>query len=303
MRVLHFSDIHLDFELRRVPLRDWLGKRMLGGGNYLLRRREAFRHGRPKLCALVALVRAEKVDLVIFSGDFTTLGTERELLQARAAFEPLIEAAPSFVCIPGNHDIYLEDAIRQGRFERHFGDLLETDLPAERSDGRWPIVRLVGESVAVVAVNSSRPNPRPWRSSGVIPRRQLEALTRLVGDQRLAERFVFVVTHYAPCRPGGLPDTRHHGLRNANALMSAIAPLGERGALLCGHVHHCFSQRLADTAPRIFCAGSATYHGREGLWLFDLDGETQEVVAARGTWSEDHWSSSPQTRWRYAPAP
>lgn len=297
MRVLHFSDIHLDFALRRVPLRDWLGKRFIGGGNYLLRRREIFRHGREKLEALFDSIRQENVDVVIFSGDFTTLGTDAELRQARQAVEPLVRAPPAFVCLPGNHDLYLKDVLRQGRFERHFGDLLRTDLADERVDRHWPLVRLFGDSLAVVAINSARPNPPPWRSSGLVPKKQLAALARLLEDPRLAERFVFVVTHYAPCLPDGRPDSRHHGLGNAGELLEVIAPLDDRGALLCGHVHHCFRQRLDKNAPRIFCAGSATFEGREGLWLFDLDDQSQQVQASRGHWTQGSWCLTLEEHW------
>jgi 3',5'-cyclic AMP phosphodiesterase CpdA len=316
VRVLHFSDIHLDFQLRSVPLRDWLGKRAVGGGNYLLRRRRVFRDGQRKLDALARLLSSRRPDLVVFSGDFTTLGTELELRHARLAIEPIRAAAESFVCVPGNHDVYLDDVLRQGRFERNLGDLLGTDVPDLAVDGRWPIARLIGDSVAVVALDSSRPNPSPWRSSGRVPGLQMDALARLLGDERLANRFVFVVTHYSPCLPDGRPDTRQHGLDNAAELMAAMATLGDRGALLCGHVHHCFERRLLAGAPRVFCAGSATFEGREGLWQFDLDalddvddedvdesgGRRQQVVAARGRWSQEGWSFAEEVRWSYATA-
>ena len=302
MRILHFSDIHLDFSLRRVPLRDWLGKRLMGGGNYLLRRREAFRRGRRKLDALAALIEADHPDLIVFSGDFTTLGTELELLAARKAIEPILATTASFVCVPGNHDLYLGDVLRQRRFERTLGDLLETDLPDLLVDERWPIARLVGDSVAVVAVNSSRPNPRPWRSSGLVPHDQLEALAQMLNDPRLAGRFVFVVTHYPPCRPDGRPDKRLHGLHNAKELMAAIALLGDRGALLSGHLHECFHQRPIPDAPRIFCAGSATLEGREGFWEFELDTREHEVRASRGRWDPKGWTLNEEVSWTYGAA-
>ncbi len=291
MRILHFSDIHLDFDLHEVPWRDWAGKRLLGGGNYLLRRREHFKDGRPKVEALVELVREEEIEVVIFSGDFTTLGTEREMAAARSEIAPMLEVAPQFVCVPGNHDVYLKDVLRQGRFERYFGDLLRTDVEELSVDGPWPLVRLFGDHVAAVAVNSARPNPRPWRSSGRIPTRQLSALERVWAHPALADRFVFVVTHYSPCLPGGQPDTRQHGLENAEDLLAAIAPLGDRGALLCGHVHRCFTVQPDPAAPPVFCGGSATYSGREGCWLFDIE-RARRVRTESGSWSAEGWSFS-----------
>ncbi|HVS62646.1 MAG TPA: metallophosphoesterase [Thermoanaerobaculia bacterium] len=303
MRILHFSDIHLDFQLRRVPLRDWFGKRLMGGGNYLLRRREAFRQGKRKLDALAALIHEDDPDLIVFSGDFTTLGTELELLNAREAIEPILATSASFVCVPGNHDVYLGDVVRQGRFVRNLGDLLVTDMPDLLVDDHWPIARLIEDSVAVVAVNSSRPNPRPWRSSGLIPHEQLVALSKMLADPRLADRFVFVVTHYPPCGPDGRPHAKLHGLDNATELMETIAPLGDRGALLCGHLHDAFHQRPVDGAPRVFCAGSATLEGREGFWQFDLDTAGRRVHTSRGRWAPEGWMLTEEDSWSYeAPA-
>jgi 3',5'-cyclic AMP phosphodiesterase CpdA len=297
MRVLHFSDIHLDFSLRRVPLRDWLGKRVIGGGNYLLRRRPFFRDALPRIERLAEQLPEMGVDLVLFSGDFTTLGTRGELEAARVAIAPFLDAPEGFVCVPGNHDLYLRDTVVQRRFEDSFGDLLGSDLPELASDGPWPLVRLL-DGVAVVALNSARPNPQPWRSSGWISPAQLEGLERALRHPELENRFVFVVTHYAPCLEDGSPDTPQHGLVNADALLLAIEPMGERGALLCGHVHHAYTVRPREKGPRIFCAGSATLRGREGLWLFDVE-PGHRVRYCRGRWHEDgsSWSLDPPEHW------
>ena len=155
IRVLHVSDIHVDVPLRHVPLGGWAGKRLMGGANLVLRRGKHFRRVREKVKVLDRFWREAGVDLVLCTGDYTVLGTEAELAAAREVIAPLTEAPLGFVTVPGNHDVYVPDAV--GRFERFFGDLLETDLPDLKTDGDWPIVRLVGDTVAVVAVNSARP--------------------------------------------------------------------------------------------------------------------------------------------------
>ena len=97
--------------------------------------------------------------------------------------------------MPGNHDLYVGDVIREGRFEASFGETLKTELPEYSvAGGVWPWVRWLGDAVAVVGVNSARPNPPPWRSSGEIASAQLEALGALLRDPRLQRRFVFVMT-------------------------------------------------------------------------------------------------------------
>lgn len=268
VRVLHISDVHVDVPLAQVPWGDWLGKRFLAGLVFLLHRRQTFRDVRAKLASLVHFCEEQAVDLVICTGDHTAFGTEPELAEARVALAPLMARPAGFVHVPGNHDLYLPSALRERRFERHFGDTLASDLPEHAVDGPWPLVRLVGDHLAVVAVNSARPNPQVWRSSGAIPDLQLRALAKALADPRVRERFVFVATHYAPRLPDGRPDRPLHGLENADDFLAACRGV-ERGAILHGHLHRRF--RLDRTAePPIFCAGSTTQEEREGLWLFDV---------------------------------
>jgi 3',5'-cyclic AMP phosphodiesterase CpdA len=283
VRVLHFSDIHISLGLRRVPPRDWPGKRIAGGINFLRGRGRRFEQALEKLARLVEFSERNDVDLVVCSGDFTAMGTKAEFAAAREAIQPFVDSRADFVCVPGNHDLYTRTVVRQRRFERTFEGLLETDLPGTDVDGPWPLVRLQGDAVAVIALNSAKPNPVPWRSSGRIPRGQLEALRAILERPEVEGRFVFVVTHYAPCLPDGGPDTDLHGLENVEDFLRACAGL-ERGAILCGHVHHTYRARIPGVGAEVFCAGSATMHELEGFWLFDL--EDAGVSARRGRWTE-----------------
>jgi 3',5'-cyclic AMP phosphodiesterase CpdA len=282
MRILHLSDVHVTVPLSELPWSEMLNKRLLGAANLVLRRGHHFAQAREKLEALALLAAEQQVDLVICTGDYTALGTDPELAAARRAILPLTSRAYGFVTVPGNHDLYMPDTLRDRRFERHFGDLLRSDLPDACVDGPWPIVRLISEDVAVIAVNSARPNPQPWRSSGLIPQRQLDALSQLCRDPRLAGRFVFVITHYAPRRADGSHDHPAHGLVNADAFLRACGALS-RGALLHGHIHGRFQLQVPELPIPIFGAGSTTCAGREGLWVFD-------VHADRASAQPGHWN-------------
>ena len=283
MRILHFSDIHLGLGLRRVPLSDWAGKRLAGGANILRGRGRRFSHAAEKTRAMVRLKDELHADLVLCTGDLTALATKAEFLAAQEIFEPLLDTG-RFIVIPGNHDLYTRRDVEQGRFARRFGRGLESDLPDLCTDGAWPIVRLPADDVAVLAVNSARPNMAPWKSSGRVPDEQIEGLRTALADPRVAGRFVFLMTHYAPCRADGSPDSREHGLENLADLLDATEDI-ERGAFLCGHVHTAFRQRIAGFAGEVFCAGSSTLAGREGFWLFESRAEGWE--ARRGRWSGD----------------
>ena len=94
------------------------------------------------------------------------------------------------------------------------------------------------------------------------------------------------MTHYAPRLADGGPDRKHHGLENADEFLQ-VCNHAERGAILCGHIHRGYCVRLDDLTPPIFCAGSATYEGRENVWVFDIDGDG--VRATPGRWKDDRY--------------
>jgi len=287
VRILHFSDIHLGLGLRHIPLSDWPSKRLAGGANLLRGRGKRFSAAADKTRAMVRLAGELEADLVLCTGDLTALATDAEYDAARSILEPLMRDR-RFVVIPGNHDLYTRRDVREERFNRRFNSSLESDLPELCTDGPWPIVRLPAEDVAVIAVNSAR--PVLLKSSGRIPDAQIEGLRAALADPRIAGRFVFLMTHYAPCRADGSPDTWEHGLENVDDLLGAAAGI-ELGAYLCGHIHTTFRQRIAGFAGEVFCAGSSTLAGREGFWLFESGSSGWE--ARRGRWSEDGYVVDP----------
>lgn len=281
VRALHFTDVHVVASLAQVPLRDWFGKRLLGAANAIVRRNARYREAVTKLGRLADFVREEGIDLVLCTGDYTMFGTEAEFALAREALAPLLEAKLGYVHVPGNHDLYVPDTVREQRFERAFAGTLWSDLPEHQVDGSWPLVRWVGDDVAVVAVSSARPNPQPWRSSGRVSPAQLTALRQILADPRVRDRFVFLLTHYAPRLADGSRDHPLHGLENIDDFLAACRPL-QRGALLHGHVHRCFELKIPELNVPIFDAGSTTCAGREGFWVF-------EVEAARASVTRGHW--------------
>jgi len=274
LRVLHISDVHVDVPLARMPLRGFIGKRLIGGANLVLRRHRHFADATQKLAQVARFADEQGVDVVVCTGDYTALGTWPELAAARRAIEPLVAGRRGFVTVPGNHDVYVPDTTADARFERCFGDLLKNDWPEHATSDGWPRVQLYDSCLAIVAVNSARPNPQPWRSSGRIPEAQLRALRSVLADARLVGRTVLVATHYAPLRPDGTPDRANHGLENADQLL-AICGHAPRVAILHGHIHWRFHR---PGAPHLFGAGSTTHEGREGLWLFEVGAEGTRAV-------------------------
>jgi 3',5'-cyclic AMP phosphodiesterase CpdA len=169
--------------------------------------------------------------------------------------------------IPGNHDTYTPGALRDRRFERHFGHLLDSDLPQYAREGPYPFVRLFDDA-AVVGLLSARVPLLPGFSFGVIGGRQLEGLEALIADPALKDRAVLVVVHHAPLNKAGNPDKPLHGLVDAKKLFALVH--GPRFAVLHGHIHHRYHHPATPQRPHLFGAGSSTQLGREGYWLIDV---------------------------------
>jgi 3',5'-cyclic AMP phosphodiesterase CpdA len=271
MRILHCSDPHFDLSLKSIPWKKLFGKRAVGALNLLGGRGRYFDDAEEKIAALVRFKERNDVDLVLCTGDVTALGLTAELENAAELLAPLAQPPEHFIIIPGNHDVYSADVIRGDHFHYFFGQYMHTDWPQYTVDWPWPIVRLFGEDIAVVAVNSAKPNPLPWRSDGYIPPEQLEALEKVLQDHRLKDRWIFVMTHYAARLANGKPDKPNHGLRNADEFLRACRHV-KKGAILNGHIHRCYRTPLLKEGLTIdeYCAGSVTMEGRECFWLFDV---------------------------------
>lgn len=276
MKILHFSDIHVNIPLSEIPLRDWFGKRAVGGANHLLRRRKHFLEVPEKMRALQRFAQREQIDLALCSGDYTVIGTVPEFRLARTLVEPFAQCPQGFITIPGNHDIYTWDSIRERRFENVFGEFMQSDINCGDPDLQ---VRLF-DHLAVVSVCSVRPNPPPWRSSGRVTASALEALTRVLALPELAGRFVLLMTHYAMCQYDGRPDSLLHRLENVDELLQ-VARTSPSLFLVHGHVHRRFS-RVVD-GVQVFGAGSTTQSHREGFWCFDVT--EQRVLATPGRYA------------------
>lgn len=269
IRILHFSDVHVQRPVFSAPTRELIGKRILAGINLWVDRGRLFAHTPEKLAQLADFARAEHVAIALCTGDYTAIGTADEHRDAREHVNAIAAATErGLITVPGNHDLYMPDTLRDRRFDKHFGDVLLTDLPEYAVDGAFPFVRLFDDRLAIVGVNSARPNPNPLLSSGVVPPVQLQALERVLADQRLAGRFVIVMTHYGILRRDGRPDAKRHGLDNAEELVRICAL--PNVLLVHGHIHHRYHHPAQPGRPWLFCAGSATHRGREGFWLYDV---------------------------------
>ena len=272
LRILHFSDIHVSALVRHMHWKKWFSKRAVGAINLLRGRAAYFDEVEEKMVAMARFKEANDIDIVINTGDYTALGLEHELAIARELMDPMMHPPQNYLTVPGNHDIYVHEGNSHYRFSGQFCSVLQNDLPEYCAGGHYPLVRLIGEEVAVIALNSAKPNPYFWRSDGHIPTIQLDAFEKLLQDERIKGRFLFVITHYAPRLANGMPDRRLHGLHNADDFLKRCSVI-EKGAILFGHVHRTYRVDIPEVKIPLFCAGSATMEGHEGAWMYEVEGE------------------------------
>jgi 3',5'-cyclic AMP phosphodiesterase CpdA len=269
MRFLHCSDVHITADYFSLPLRKlgwrrWLALAELSVGG----RSKAYARAPETLATIARDADQLGADHFILSGDITAYALEPEFQVVRESLGTLAEDPRRCTIIPGNHDVFTPGSHRVGRFARHFGHLLESDLPEHRREGPFPFVRLVGEEAAVVGLLSARVPFVPGLAHGFIGPAQLDGLTALVKDPRLAGRALLVVVHHAPLTHQGRADRYFHGLRDAQALFQLLP--GPRYAVLHGHIHQRYHHPATAERPHVFGAGSSTQAGREGYWLIEV---------------------------------
>jgi 3',5'-cyclic AMP phosphodiesterase CpdA len=269
MRFLHCSDVHVTENYAALPWRRLGWRRLIAllelqfGG-----RARDYLEAPQTLRQIVVDVERRKADHLIVSGDLTAYALEAEFMGAREALGSLAEDKSRCTIIPGNHDTYTPGAHRTRRFERHFGHLLESDMPEYAREGAFPFVRVLDGEAAVVGLSSARVPPVPGLSFGVIGRRQLDGLRELIHDPRLEGHAILVVVHHAPIARSGRKDRFFHGLVDAAELFRILR--GPRYAVLHGHIHHRYHHEATAERPHTFGAGSSTQRGREGYWVIEV---------------------------------
>ena len=288
MRFLHCSDVHITQAYEGIPpfhlgWRRSLALFELGIGG----RAAAFRGADQALRQIVRDADYLAADHILISGDLTAYATPLEFQAARDALGSAADNRARCSIIPGNHDCYTPDAVRDKRFEQQFSHLLSSDLPEYCREGPYPFIHMKGDDAAVVGLNSARVTAFPGLAYGRIGDAQLRGLRDMLQDARLAGKAVLVMVHHGPFTASGQPDSRMHGLVDADRLLNLLP--GPRFAVLHGHIHHRFHHPATVTRPHIFCAGSSTQRGREGYWIIDVkDGQIAEAAM--------HVPRSPATR-------
>ncbi len=267
-RLIHFSDIHLFHAQAKWKPRDFLSKRVTGYlNNRFLPRGHRFKQAPQVLHKLVEDVYARSPDLVVFSGDATTLGVEEEFEMAVQVLRIGQEDVPPALAVPGNHDYYTTRSTKTGLFEKHFAPWQQGH---RLDDEIYPFARKVGK-VFVVAVNSCQWNRWSWDSTGRVGVDQLIRLERLLSSAEAQGAIKVLVTHYPLALADGKPEGRHRRLRDLHDLLK-VAQNGGVQLWLHGHRHDAYViPANSERSLAALCVGSGTQHDHwsYGEYLFE----------------------------------
>ena len=241
--IAHLSDVHLG-PLAAFWPNYWNAKRFLGFANWMVRRRHA--HLRSVVDLLVQDLRQQNVDHIAVSGDLVNIGLPREYEMALLWLHGL--GPPNFVSVvPGNHDIYtrLRKHIGVGRWARYMESDAWGAALAPGEGPRFPYVRRIGESVALVGLNSAVPTPPGIASGEVGPEqiRECREILRLLGEGRM---FRLVMIHHPPfvAQPRAGRD-----LKDAAQVGRMLLDVGAE-LVIHGHHHHdMLSWQTASSGP------------------------------------------------------
>lgn len=291
MRLAHLSDPHI-LDLEGVATHRWLNKRATGWVNIRLHRGSV--HRRQLVEAMMADIKAQRVDHVAITGDITNLALEPEFERARSVFAELGLAPEQLSVIPGNHDVYTRGAERSRRFAGYFAENITSDLPvnddANHPSGPFPFVRLRGDA-AIIGLSTAVARP-PLIASGHAGARQLGALANLLEHPEVRRRTPVVLVHHPLVNPPSALRVRSHGLPEAPA-MRAILQRRRQTLVLHGHLHD-RAHRVVDLADGAVMhhvgatSASLLHHKPErmaGYNLYEVGPDGLERVRAR-VWDE-----------------
>ncbi len=245
--VAHFSDVHA-LSLDGVSPLAFLNKRLAGGANLLLKRRD--KHPVRLFEALLEDLDRVHPDHVIVTGDLVNLSLDAEFALVRSLLDRIALPPSEISVVPGNHDVYVWAAALRRSWQRAVAPFATSDGANEPS---FPLVRARGD-LAIIGLSTALPSPVPFADGWVGPR-QLAAAARALEAHR--GRFRIVALHHPPVK------NRHaflRGLRDRALLARVLRRTGAE-LVLHGHEHRDVRAELPgpDGPIPVIGVGSATY--------------------------------------------
>lgn len=245
LRLGHISDLHLA-DRGRYPRNGFTPK-------------DTERHSAKLAKGLLDALREVGVDHLVVTGDLTLSSEPREFERAAELLKPWAQAGKLTV-VPGNHDVWTEDAVDTGRFLRAVGP---DGLGMRRPAPTYPHVVPLGAEVVLVALDSARYGEDPHATAGRLGADQLKSARELCREHaKQGKATVLAFHHHVLLPPERIPsDARVARMPLADA-DQVVRLLAEQpvAAVLHGHRHCAFRVDVPGVKGPvpILCAGSAS---------------------------------------------
>ncbi len=261
LKIAHISDLHFGkFSLNPFQL---FSKRWVGNLNLLFKRQREFKP--ENLENFAEELKAQGVEGVIITGDFTTTSTHQEFALAKTFVKYLEKEGFWVIAVPGNHDHYTKRAYREKRFHQfipcchkldHFGSwtLKKDHIEVFHQKGYW-----------VIALDTTLATAL-FSAGGDFSEKIENTLDKVLGSLPKGEP-VILCNHF-PFFDNGSP--RNH-LKRKEALKNILEKYPSIKLYLHGHNHrNCIADLRASGLPIVSDSGS-TAHTKNPTWnLFSL---------------------------------
>ena len=280
--LLHVADLHF-WHVTWNPFR-MLNKRVLGNANVFLRRRHQYAMERAD--HFVNALHAVGPRQLLFTGDFSSTSLDEEFKRARAFVDAVAGRGFAIQILPGNHDLYTFESLRQRRFEHYFA-------PYMPGDG-YPAQHTLPGGTPLILVQTACPNL--VSSRGRVTPHQLEWVEGLIDE---VPDPVIVAGHYPLLTSTTAYEMSYERrLRGAEPLRQLLGRSGKRILYVAGHVHR-FSYVVDPEFPNLrhLCTGTFFGHNKRE----NLDGEFSEIHV--GPDGFDVYRHTYDTTWHKLPAP
>jgi Icc protein len=213
----------------------------------------------------------------VVTGDLTLSGEVREFERAADLLRPWAEAG-KLTIVPGNHDVWTEDAVETARFLRLVGP---DGKGMRRPAPSYPQVVPLGDDAVLVALDSARYGDEPFETPGRLGSEQLRAARELAREHGKQGRAVVLAFHHhvvlPPERVASDAHVARMPLADADQVVRLVAELPV-AAVLHGHRHTAFRVDLpgARGPTPVLCAGSASRVADEPVrraraYVYDID--------------------------------
>jgi predicted MPP superfamily phosphohydrolase len=278
IRLGHISDLHVA-EKGRYPRHGFTA-------------RDCERYSQKLSRGLLEALREVQVDHVVVTGDVTLSGEAREFERAAELLQPFAEERKLTV-VPGNHDLWSDEAVETARFLRALGP---DGRGMRKAAPSYPHVVLLGEEAVLIALDSARYGEDPLTTPGRLGSEQLRSARALAREHSKAGRAVLLAFHHhVVLPPDRVPSdalVARMPLSDADQIVRLVAEVPV-AAVLHGHRHTAFRVDLPGAAgpTPVLCAGSASRVSDEPVrraraYVYEIDRSGVRSVEALVAGSE-----------------